>query len=204
MHFRIREGQFKYLRYLLMEGNDLVRRITETMVENRQGRWIRGLMEEMRKSKVFGEGIRNETKESISNKMKELDTACWKEELNEKSSVIHYKKWRKEIGGQEEVYTNEPASEILFKCRTNTLKLNDRKRFKRESMKCNLCSEENEDLEHFLLWCPAYSLERSASLRLQQPYKEDIIGELLFENEEIEEVKRILWSFWKKRAKWKK
>lgn len=33
MQVRIREGQFKYLRYLLMEGNDLVRRIEE-MLEN--------------------------------------------------------------------------------------------------------------------------------------------------------------------------
>ena len=65
---------------------------------------------------------------------------------------------RKEIGGQEEVYMNEPASEILFKCRTNTLKLNDRKIFERESTECNLCSGENEDLEHFLLWCPGVVL----------------------------------------------
>ncbi len=38
---RIREGQWKYLHYILVEGNDLLRRIGEEMLESRQSKWMR-------------------------------------------------------------------------------------------------------------------------------------------------------------------
>ncbi len=123
-------------------------------------------------------------------------------EMNEKSSLKIYRKWRKEIGGQEEIYNNDQASEILCKSRTNTLRLNDRKRFWNELTTCDMCGAELEDLKHFLLWCPAYTQERRNE-RLQQPYpeQEDVIGQYLFENKFIEETKRTLHTFWKIREK---
>ncbi len=44
-------------------------------------------------------------------------------------------------------------------------------------------------------WCTAYSDERQKNINLQQPYqeKEDIIGELLFENS-IEETKETIYT----------
>ncbi len=114
-----------------------------------------------------------------------------------------YRKWRKEIGGQEEIYNNDQALEILFKSRTNILRLNDRRRFWNEPTTCDMCGAELEDLRHFMLWCPAYTHERIKSKLLQQPYPEedDIIGQYLFENKLIEETKRILQAFWKIRER---
>ncbi len=129
--------------------------------------------------------------------MRDLDTGELKREMNEKSSLKIYRKWRKEIGGQE-VYTNNQASEILFNARTNNLNLNERKRFRGEDTKCDMCGAENEDLKHFLWWCPAYREERRTFTRLQQPYvkeEEDIIGKYLFENRYIEETKREICKF---------
>lgn len=37
---RIREGQYKYIRYILVEGNDLVRRIGEEVIMRRQHKWM--------------------------------------------------------------------------------------------------------------------------------------------------------------------
>lgn len=77
------------------------------------------------------------------------------------------------------------SSMLLFKCRTNTLNLNDRKRFKEESTECKLCGYEREDLRHFLLWCPSYVLPRKKNEAMHQPYEdneENIIGKLLFGN----------------------
>ncbi len=74
------------------------------------------------------------------------------------------------------------------RARTNNLNLNDRKRFRGEETKCDMCGADNEDLKHFLLWCPAYREERRKFTRLQQPYvedEEDIIGKYLFENRYI-------------------
>ncbi len=78
------------------------------------------------------------------------------------------------------MYTNNQASEIIFKTRTNNIHLNERKRFWEENTKCDMCRADNEDLKHFLLWCPAYGEERGKITRLQQPYigdGENTIGE---------------------------
>ncbi len=124
--------------------------------------------------------------------------------MNEKSSLKIYRKWRKEIGGQEEIYNNDQASEILFKSRTNNLRLNDRKRFWNEATTCEMCGAEREDLKHFMLWCPAYTQERRKSERLQQPYieeEDDVIGQYLFDNKFIVDTKGTLHTFWKIREK---
>ncbi len=121
----------------------------------------------------MSENIKNETKESIRKKMIEVDARGWMTEMSDKSSVKIYRKWRRAIGGQEEIYNNDQASVILFKSRTNNLRLNDRKRFWDGSTIWDLCGSEREDLKHFMLWCPANTQERRKSERLQQPYPEE-------------------------------
>ncbi len=117
--------------------------------------------------------------------------------MNEKTSLKIYRKRRKEIGGQEEVYSNSQASEILFKPRTNNLNLNERKRFWGEDTKCGMCGAD-KDLKHFLLWCPAYTEIRGKITQLQQPYiekEEDIIGKYLFKNIYIDDTKKEIYKF---------
>ena len=106
------------------------------------------------------------TDEGIKAVMKEWDTKEWKKGMNEKTSLRIYRQWRTEIGGQEKIYDNRQGSEILFKCRTNTLKLKDRNRFRNEETKCEMCGSEREDLKHFILWCPTYSEERQKNRTL--------------------------------------
>ena len=84
---------------------------------------------------------------------------------------------------KEEIYYNEKSSLLIFKMRTNTLNLNDRKRYKQEETKCPMCDHHNEDLKHFLLHCPKLEEARLKILFLQRPRIEDknkIIGDLLF------------------------
>ena len=62
--------------------------------------------------------------------------------------------------------------------------------------------EEKEGIYHFMLHCTAYNEEGSHSTQLQQPYKEsdeDILGHFLFNTEDIEEKKELLFSIWKRR-----
>ena len=92
--------------------------------------------------------------------------------------------------------------EFLFRCRSNTLNLNDRKRFLNEQTKCVACKESYEDLEHFILYCPLNIEVRSKSFLFHQPYPENWLGHLLFdENINKEEVKITLNEFWKRREK---
>ena len=120
--------------------------------------------------------------------------------MQEKVSLSLYRKWRKEIGGQEELYDNSEASTFLFKCRTNNVNLGDRKRFNNQPTKCIMCDYEYEDLNNFLLYCPAYNQQRNKILMLQRPYIQDeqkIIGELLFEKKLSEHKKETIYIFWK-------
>ena len=201
---RIREGQFKYLRHVLVEGNDLVKRVGEEMIEKRQSRWVKEVLNGLRVTEGLNVNVRSETKESIRQRMREVDTREWKKQMEEKSSLKIYRKWRQELGGQEEIYTNNQASQLLFKCRSNTLRLKDRNRHWQEDTRCDMCGAEIEDLGHFLLWCPAYGEERRKCVRLQQPYTEeedDIVGEFLFDNSHAEETKIIIQKFWSVREK---
>ena len=62
--------------------------------------------------------------------------------------------------------------------------------------------DEKEDIYHFILHCTAYKQERSHSTHIQQPYyiqcDEDIIRPFLFDKEDIEEKKELLFAIWKK------
>ncbi|MPC54491.1 hypothetical protein E2C01_048410 [Portunus trituberculatus] len=60
---------------------------------------------------------------------------------------------KKEIK-EENIYDNTFKSKLLFRCRTNSLQLNWRKRFSGGEEKCDICQEgESETLQHFLLHC---------------------------------------------------
>ncbi len=68
----------------------------------------------------------------------------------------------------------------------------------------NLCGAEKEDLEHFLLWCPAYTNVRATISELQQPYTENtqnVIGHFLFDQKDIDKKLNTVYSFWKIRQK---
>ena len=53
-----------------------------------------------------------------------------------------------------------------------------------------------------MLHCTAYKEQRSQSIHLQQPYLEsdqNTVGQFLFDKENIEEKKELLFTIWKKR-----
>ena len=65
--------------------------------------------------------------------------------------IYIYRKGKLEV--KEGNYYNDEESRIIFKMRSNSLKLNDRNRFTEGDTRCELCDTEREDLEHFLLDC---------------------------------------------------
>ncbi len=84
------------------------------------------------------------------------------------------------------------------------MQLKDRNRHRQEKTKCHMCGAENEDLRHFLLWCPAYAEERKKCVRLQQPYVEEednTMAKFVSENDHTKETKATIYKFWKIREK---
>ncbi len=68
-----------------------------------------------------------------------------------------------------------------------------------EDTSCKICNQQQENLKHFILACPAYQDQRSKIRKLQQPYPENktkLVGKLLFEEEGIED-KEIIYKMWK-------
>ena len=60
--------------------------------------------------------------------------------------------------------------------------------------------DEKEYIYHFILHCTTYKQERSHSTHLQQSYiesDEDILAHFLFDKEDIEEKKELLFAIWK-------
>ena len=80
---------------------------------------------------------------------------------------------RFKINIKEETYHNNDASLLMFKLRANVLRINNRKRHYNECTKCELCSWDNEDFIHFLVYCPALNNERIKITQLQRPLHEN-------------------------------
>ena len=75
----------------------------------------------------------------------------WEDELKQKSSLSLYQRFKGEVI-EDPIYDNTAASVCLYQARSNTLKLNGR-RFDTDDLKCELCGNELEDIEHFILEC---------------------------------------------------
>ena len=207
METRIRENQLKYMKYIEEHNrNDLLKRILDEKKEIKNEYWIKTSEEFMKNAGLTYNMIRHAKIEIIKDKIQDWDLKNWQKEIQEKSSLKIYKNCKQELKGEEKLYDNKTSSAIMFQARTNNLNLNDRKRFNGEETKCFMCEGENENLNHFILWCRGYEEERRGNLLTQQPYIEDedkLIGELLF-GEKKEEVKELIYKFWKKREARKK
>ena len=101
----------------------------EVTKEQNTNRWMKELVQTLKKTGMTESGMVNITNYEISQKIKDWDTKEWKTTLNEKESLSIYRNWRTEIGHQEKIYDNRLCSVLLFKCKTNNLNLNVRKRF---------------------------------------------------------------------------
>ena len=166
--------------------------------------WVKGVTEAFEETNIRETEVINISKLKIKKVVNELDTRRWKQELEEKSSVKLYKENKTEIK-EVSIYDNTPSSITLFKCRTNTLQLNDRKRFSGGDTKCIACDDENENLEHFILYCERYQCVRNNSNLFKRPYTENKLSDLLFEKEgDIKVVKRLVHNMWTIREKIRK
>ena len=101
--------------------------------------------------------IKNNNKEWITEKIRIWDEELWRKEKLKRKTLEIYNEFKKHI--QEEAYYNEESSLIIFKMRSNTLRLNDKNRHVGGNISC-MCGHEIEDLEHFLLDCPKLEKER--------------------------------------------
>ena len=199
MKRRIIDGRIQYYRKITTGNNDLLKIILEQTKEGTCSTWMKNTNKYFEEINITHNDITQKTKEELKETTRIWDTNKWREEMENKSSLSIYRHWKKDIK-EAECYDNRPSSTIMYKARANCLPLHDRKRHTNEDTSCKVCSAENETLEHFLLWCPAYQEKRKECIDLQQPYRENvcsIIGAFLFRENDIENKKEIIYDMWK-------
>ncbi len=109
-----------------------------------------------------------------------------------------YSDWKDRLKSEEKLYNNVPVSEIMYRARTNNLQLQDKERHSGKSTKWIMCGEKLKDLNHFMLWRPAYNEERAKDEHFQRPYVKNegiVLGELLFTEGMKNETKEKIWKF---------
>ena len=195
MDTRLAQNRLGYATNRLREGNGLIKKVVEELIT--KGSWKKDI-----NAYCQTLGIQNITALShyeLKKKLRKWDTESWKKEMEKKKTLSIYRARKEEV--KEEVYYNDRRSEIWFQARSNCLPLRNRAR--EESKTCKICHSEEEDINHFMLHCMGLSTLRNKTLELQKPNIEDeakIIGDYLFEAENIPKKKDTLFKMWTKRT----
>ena len=150
--------------------------------------------------------IENSKENEIKNMINKYDNKMLEDEIRKKKTLKMYGKF-KNITKEIKWYDNSKKTNLMIKARTDTLKLNWRKKYINEEVKC-ICGHEVETLEHFLIECEIYNRIREKYTFLQRPYienKDDLIGNILLfqlqKEDSIENRKQYIQEIWIERQK---
>ena len=182
--------------------NEMVKEVLRKMRNEKSNPWIRRLNLYLRKIGVNFDQMVRMKKRQIVRKILKYDSIRWYDNLLTKTSLGIYRRKKREIK-DERIYSNDRASELLFRARSNTLDLNTDKRHRGESEMCDLCERGTEDLRHFMLEC--CRLEDKRDQQLMTKYwkadKEEMIGDMIFDRKETERVGKMIEEMYKKRKR---
>ena len=150
MAVRDAKTKLMFARYLGGSRNGLAREVYREMMDMEvQVGWVRTVKKYM--AQYESTQIMDMEFRGIKSKIEQIAGMRWKEEVEAKSTLTLYR-WKEKIC-EENFYNNSRASSLMFKCRSNSLQLGWRNRFRGGNVECNMCGGGVETLEHFLLEC---------------------------------------------------
>ena len=197
------EARIMMAKSIYESKNEWMKEILRKVRDSAGNPWNRGLNRCLEKVGISYERLVEMGKPEIKRKLREYDTRKWKEGLGRKASVRTYKKYKTEIK-EDKIYDNGRPAQILFQARANNMALNEKNRHREGGeTRCEICNEgELENLGHFLLTCEALRAERDDDLieRNSGDTAEEWIGNILWKEEDMESVKRMIGKMWQKRA----
>ena len=199
METRFIESRLTLVGGMLGSENKIVKDLLDKGRGLRNYAWNRKLDKYLGKVGIRYEELGNMNKRAIIAKVRERDNRLWREEMERLSRVGIYREWKKKIR-EETFYDNTEGSTILFRARANSMRLNYNRRHTGGDTTCEICGEGQEDLEHFILKCSKLEGKRMVELLGDRGREEkEIIGELLFSGERIQDVKDMLGRMWRER-----
>ena len=133
--------------------------------ETGKGSWIRTANSYRIEIGVTWEEMLEMDRRNLKMKIREWDNQKWIEEVGSKPTLKWYKEGKHNIQ-YDMCYNNSISSNYLAKARTNTLHLEEyhARRNRNHNKTCRLCGLEDEDLEHFLVVCPALENKRDREI----------------------------------------
>ena len=182
--------------------NKVVREVLRRVRRDRDNTWNKRLNQYLREIGISFEQMVEMSPRRIKKRVDDYDSRKWYEEMTTKTSIGIYRRFKKRIK-DERIYDNRRSSELLFRARSNTLALNieNRHRNNNKPTECELCHRGDEDMKHFMLDCWTLEETRDQDLlrKYWRPDKDEMIGEMIFDNTETERVKQMLENMWHKR-----
>ena len=200
MSSRFMKAKLLLARSIWRGKNILVKEVLQRMRRDRGNKWNKKLNHYLELLGINFDQMVEMSVGQIKRKINNYDSRLWYEDMQTKRSLSIYRKYKKEIK-DEKIYDNTISSELLFRARSNTLALNIDKRHRGEATRCELCYRGEEDLQHFMLECRELEGKRDQNLMMKHwsPDKEEMIGNMIFDIEEIDKVKAMMTRMWHKR-----
>ena len=208
METRDKKNKILFYKHLLENDNKMIQKIVE-IDENREiTKFMKTTKRYMLETDTSKDYIVRNKNNEIKEKLYKLDERHWKVELSNKTSLKTYQEFKNEIKEETGIYDNSEASHILFKARTNTLRLNWRERYMdrnvadpEEITKCPLCKIEAETDIHFFANCTQLEgIRREAPIWEVDMDKKEFVRRLLCFNGNTKGVET-LYKLWKTRQK---
>ena len=180
-----------FLRHILTDNNLMKEILIHQLEAKKPTKWIKQIKEYLEELQININTIQTSTIQDIKSTIKIYDSNLWHTDMQEKSTLTIYRKYKHSIKDEQNLYDNSAGTTTLFEARTGTLQLNDTKRHTNGETSCELCGYHYENCEHFLLHCTALQETRKNVIGLQQPFKESIdetISDFLLFKENSEEI----------------
>ena len=162
METRFIQTKLLFVNNILEGENELIKQILYNTIEDNKNTWKRKFKDYLRDLNISFNRLTRMSMQEIKDKARNVDTEKWNREIEKKTSIHIYKKFKTQIK-EEQFYRNDFSSTLLFQARSNTLHLNRDKRFKNESTICDLCHIEEENMTHFILKCNKLDNSRKKS-----------------------------------------
>ena len=191
------KAKLKYAQWIMNSGNKLIKQAFQDMYLKGKGKLVKKIKQYLGEIGIENiEGVIGMSETTLVDRIELLDESEWTEQMRGMSTLEHYRVHKTKIK-QEIFYDNNWKSVLLFRSRSNSLKLNWRNRFIGGSTTCSLCpGEQEETLYHFVVQCPFFTNLRN-ELGLQDRDLSDIL--LFSDNCDVDRVKEFLEKAWRRR-----
>jgi len=183
--------KLKFAKFLQESRSGVLRRVWNVVRGGGVGGWVRCVTGYLERLGLGWTELEETSVGDVVRMISRWEEASWRAQVESRSTLIHYRA-KAHIGGVS--YTNRWGSQLLFRARTNTLRLNWRARFWGGEVTCVMCGVVEETLEHFLIDCREleHIRERHGIGSMQSALK---IGAV-----DTDDVERFMEEMWTERS----